>query len=53
MSLDKSIEHRKEHRKQYQDGRRYLISIWNHKADSQAKHKRDVKLKKNKGMYIL
>lgn len=52
MSLDKAIEYGKEHRKQYEDGRKYLISYRNHKHNSQAKHRRDVKLKKNKGMYI-
>lgn len=52
MSLDKAIEHGKEHRKQYEDGRMYLMSYRNHKANSQARHRRDVKLKKNKGMYI-
>lgn len=52
MSLDKAIEHKKEHRKQYEGGKRYLISYRNHQANSEAKHRRDVKLKKNKGMYI-
>lgn len=52
MSLDKGIEHNKEKRKQYEDGRKYLKSYRNHKANSQAKYRRDVKLKKNKGMYI-
>lgn len=52
MSLDKAIEHNKEHRKQYEDSRKYLTSYRNHKANSQAKYLRDVKLKKNKGMYL-
>lgn len=51
MSLEKAIEHGKEHRKDYEDGRKYLMSYRNHKANSQARHRRDVKLKKNKGMY--
>lgn len=52
MSLDKAIEHKKEHRKQYEDGRLYLRSYRNHKSNSVQKHRRDVKLKKNKGMYV-
>lgn len=52
MSLDKAIEHNKEHRKQYEDSRKYLMSYRNHKANSLAKQKKDVKLKKNKGMYL-
>lgn len=51
MSLDKSIEHNKEHRKQYEDARFYVRSYRNHKSNSMAKHRKDVKLKKNKGMY--
>lgn len=52
MSLDKAIEHNKEHRKEYSDIRAYLRSYRNHRINSQAKHRRDVKLKKNKGMYV-
>lgn len=52
MSLDKAIEYGKEHRKQYENGKLYLVSYRNHKRNSQAKYRRDVKLKKNKGMYI-
>ena len=52
MSLDKAIEHGKEYRKNYEDGRKYLMSYRNHKTNSQARYKRDVKLKKNKGMYV-
>ena len=52
MSLDKSIEHGKEKRKEYEDARRYVMSYRNHKSNSMAKHNRDVKLKKNKGMYV-
>lgn len=51
MSLDKAIEHGKEHRKQYENGKLYLTSYRNRKKNSQSKHKLDVKLKKNKGMY--
>lgn len=51
MSLDKAIEHNKEHRKQYEDERLYLKSYRNNKANSQAKHNKEVKLRKNKGMY--
>lgn len=51
MSLDKAIEHGKEHRKQYENGKLYLVSYRDHKKNSLARHRRDVKLKKNKGMY--
>lgn len=52
MSFDKAIEHNKEHRKEYEGIRRYLTSYRNHQTNSWAKHNRDVKLKKNKGMYL-
>lgn len=52
MSLEKGIEHGKEHRKPYEDARRYVDSYRNHKRNSMARHNRDVKLKKNKGMYV-
>lgn len=48
MSLNKAIEHGKEHRKEYEDGRRYLMSYRNHKANSQAKKRLDRRIKRNK-----
>lgn len=46
MSFDKAIEHKKEHRKQYEDRRYYETSSRNHKKNSYRKQLADFKNRK-------
>lgn len=51
MSLDKAIEHKKEHRKQYEDARYYVHSYRNGQANSMAKNSSDRRDKRKRGYY--